>query len=98
MPTSIRSAAAADEAFLRETQYVALFVPPGAESYPKAIVDEPGICRNYAGFGMLPGDLGCIAEDGNGDPIGAAWVRYSSSDDPRYRDGDSVFMLYQRPH
>ena len=158
MPTSIRSARPADEPFLREMQYLALFVPPEADALDRSVVDTPAIARYYVGFGTRPGDLGRIAEDDEGNPIGAAWVRYSSADDPSYgyvdddtpelgiavtdgargggvgramldslladlhrcslsvdrrnpavrlyercgfvelrRDGDSVFMLYQRP-
>ena len=72
-------------------QYLALFVPPGAEPHPKSIVDEPGICRYYVGFGTRPGDLGRVAEGGNGPAMGAAWVRYSTADDPShgYVDDDT---------
>ncbi len=84
MDVAIRAAGRDDEAFLREMQYLALFVPPGADPLPPAVVDDPAIARYYAGFGSRPGDLGRVAESPAGTPIGAAWVRYSTADDPSY--------------
>ena len=81
--TTIRAAASADEAFLGEMQYQALFVPPGDDPYPASTVHEPGIARYWVGFGTRPGDIGRIAELG-GEAIGAAWVRQSPADDPGY--------------
>lgn len=72
---TVRIAVAEDESFLRNMQYEALFIPPGAEPFPRSIVDEPGIARYYVGFGTEPGDDGRIAETAAGTPIGAAWVR-----------------------
>ena len=83
MNTSLRPATGADEVFLREMQYLALFVAPGEPPLPNAVVDEPGIARYYVGFGDRPGDLGRIAEI-DGRPVGAAWVRNFTSDDPGY--------------
>ncbi len=84
MAMLIRSATAADEAFLREMQYLALFVPPGGEPLPSSVVDDPSIARYYLRFGSRPGDLGRVAESSAGTPIGAAWVRYSTAADPSY--------------
>ena len=81
---AIRVATADDESFLREMQYLALFVPPGVEPFSTSVVDEPHITRYYRGFGMRPGDAGRIAIDAAGRPIGAAWVRRSTADDPSY--------------
>jgi len=80
----IRAAIAADEAFLREMQYLALFVPPGADALPRSAVDDPAIARYHVGFGSQPGDVGRVAEDDGGVPIGAAWVRHSTAADPSY--------------
>lgn len=84
----IRAATGADELFLREMQYQALYVAPGEDSFPEAIVDEPNIARYYVGFGGQIGDVGRVAVASSGDPagepIGAAWVRRSTSDDPSY--------------
>lgn len=84
MAPLIRAAGPDDEAFLREMQYLALFVPPGADPLPAAIVDDPTIARYYVGFGGRSGDLGRVAESPAGTPIGAAWVRYSTAADPSY--------------
>ena len=81
---SIRAATGADELFLREMQYQALFVAPEDEPFPRAIVDEPHIARYYRGFGGQLGDVGRIADGLTGDLIGAAWVRRSTSDNPSY--------------
>ena len=84
MAPLIRAAGPDDEALLREMQYLALFVPPGADPLPREVVDDPTIARYYVGFGSRPGDLGRIAESPDGTPIGAAWVRYSNAADPGY--------------
>lgn len=81
---SIRAATGADEPFLREMQYQALFVAPGDEPFPEAMVDEPHIARYYRGFGGQLGDVGRVAVGLSGELIGAAWVRRSTSDDPSY--------------
>ena len=72
---TIRTATADDQVFISEMQYEALFVPPGAEPFPRSILDEPGIRKYHADFGDRQGDAGVIAEDASGRPIGAAWVR-----------------------
>lgn len=72
---SIRTAAAADQAFISEMQYEAFFVPPGDDPFPWSILDEPHIRPYHAGFGTQDGDVGVIAETPAGRPLGAAWVR-----------------------
>jgi len=81
---SIRTAIGADELFLRQMQHQALFVAPGEEPFPQAMVDEPHIARYYRGFGGQLGDVGRIAVGPDGELIGAAWVRRSTSDNPSY--------------
>ena len=56
MDVAIRAAGSDDEAFLREMQYLALFVPPGAEPLPRAIVDDPAIAAQIVAWfdGHLP--------------------------------------------
>lgn len=87
---TIRAATGADERFLREMQYQALFVAPGDEPFPEAMVDEPHIARYYRGFGGQLGDVGRVAVDPSGESIGAAWVRRSTSDDPSYGYIDDI--------
>jgi GNAT superfamily N-acetyltransferase len=78
-----RAATAGDQPFLRAMVFEALFVPPGADPFPPETVDVP-IAHYHEHFGDRPGDLGVIAEDAAGRPIGAAWVRRFPSTDPGY--------------
>ncbi len=71
----IRPATTDDQALITDMQYLALYRPAGAAPFVRAILDEPDIARYHAGFGTRPGDVGRVAEDRNGRPIGAAWVR-----------------------
>jgi ribosomal protein S18 acetylase RimI-like enzyme len=71
----IRAASPADQAFISEMQHEAFFVPPGAEPFPRSILDEPQIRKYHADFGTETGDVGFIAESSAGEPLGAAWVR-----------------------
>jgi ribosomal protein S18 acetylase RimI-like enzyme len=65
-----------DEALLAEMVYQAIFVPAGAEPPLRAIVEEPGLRKYYAAFGIQPGDIGYKAVDSQSDQaVGAAWVR-----------------------
>lgn len=72
---SVRPATSADQAFISEMQYEALFVPPGEPAFERSVLDEPAIARYHVGFGTMAGDVGVIAEAPDGRPIGAAWVR-----------------------
>ena len=69
----IRALCAADEWFLWEMLYLALYVPPGQPPFPREILQRPEICRYVEGWGC-PFDLGYLALD-HGRPIGAAWLR-----------------------
>ena len=79
-----RAATAGDLPFLRAMVFEALFVPPGADPFPPETVDVPGIAHYHEHFGDRPGDLGVIAHDAAGPPIGAAWVRRFPSTDPGF--------------
>lgn len=61
--------------FVTDMQYEALFVPPGGVAPDRAVLDEPDIARYHVDFGSRDGDVGRIATDSDGSPIGAAWVR-----------------------
>ena len=74
MACEIRPATADDQALLTEMQYEAFFVPPGAERFPRSILDEPAIRPYHVDFRSEPGDVGVVAVDDDR-PIGAAWVR-----------------------
>lgn len=83
MNSVIRKAFATDESFLREMLYAALFVPPGRPPFPPDIVLEPQLAHYVDGFGKGAGDIGFVAEL-DGKPVGAAWVRQLTADDPGY--------------
>lgn len=71
----IRPAARADEPFLWEMLYHALYVPEGYAPFPKEITQEPDIAKYVLGWGK-EGDRGFVAVDAlNFTPAGAAWVR-----------------------
>jgi ribosomal protein S18 acetylase RimI-like enzyme len=69
----IRSLTAADEPFLWETLYQALYVPEGADPFPRDIVKLPEISRYAEGWGRL-GDLGFVAVIDE-TCAGATWIR-----------------------
>ena len=80
----IRRATEDDEPFLVEMLYQALFVPPGEAPLPRSVLDKPDIAHYVRGFGRQRGDVGYVAETVPGEPLGAAWVRQLTSDDPGY--------------
>jgi ribosomal protein S18 acetylase RimI-like enzyme len=82
--TSLRPAARADEPFLREMVYVALFVPEGQPPFAREVLDRPDISHYFRAFGHRAGDIGLIANIPSGEPVGAAWVRQLTGDDPGY--------------
>ena len=81
---SVRPATDADEAFLREMVYAALFVPEGQPPFAREVLDQPDISHYYRGFGDRAGDVGLVALRPSGEPVGAAWVRQLTGDDPGY--------------
>jgi ribosomal protein S18 acetylase RimI-like enzyme len=71
----IRPLTKADEPFLWEMLYQALFVPPGHPPFPRELVRRPEISVYVDGWGRED-DLGVVAfHAGMQEPIGAAWVR-----------------------
>jgi ribosomal protein S18 acetylase RimI-like enzyme len=71
----LRPLSAADQAFLWEMLYQALYVPPGAPPFPREIVQQPEIRRYVADWGQ-PGDQGWVAMDETtGQPVAAVWIR-----------------------
>lgn len=71
---TIRPAIPTDEPFLREMFYQALHVE-GQEPYPREVLDRPHIAKYLRDWGRHAKDLGFVAEDSNGQPIGAVWCR-----------------------
>jgi GNAT superfamily N-acetyltransferase len=80
---TLRQASMDDVTFLREMLYLALFVPTGSPPLPRSVLDDPQIDRYVRGFRTQPGDYGAIA-DVDGEPKGAAWLRYFTADSPGY--------------
>jgi ribosomal protein S18 acetylase RimI-like enzyme len=92
MPTSdhsarhcrFRDAEASDEPLLREMVYLAVYVPPGHDPPPRAILDLPEVARYARGWGR-DGDLGIVAVDiATSEGIGAAWLRLWSDQERGY--------------
>lgn len=74
-PTTIelRPLTVADEPFLWEMLYQAIYVPEGHPPFPREILQEPQISRYVQGWGRAD-DLGFVALDA-GKPVGAVWAR-----------------------
>jgi ribosomal protein S18 acetylase RimI-like enzyme len=65
----------ADESFLWEMLYQALYVPPGAPPFPPEIVRQPEISRYVAGWGQAD-DAGFVALlEETLELVGAVWIR-----------------------
>ncbi len=80
--TSSRRATSDDAPFLQEMLAAAADWRPGAQVRPLAeIMGEPDLAHYIAGW-PAPGDVGFVVEDGH--PLGAAWWRFFTSDDPGY--------------
>ncbi len=64
--------------FLRESLYMALYVPEGQPPFPKSVLDNPDIAKYIDHWGTLPNDLALVAVL-NDELIGAIWGRTFSS-------------------
>ena len=73
---TIRDGAPADEFFLKEMTYQAIYSPKGGGFLPRKILEEPAIRRYYAEFGR-EGDLAFVALS-DGEAVGAVWIRYAT--------------------
>lgn len=74
----------ADEPFLWEMIYQAIYVPEGVAPTPREIIKRPEIARYVSGWGRA-GDLGVLAVDAaTGQPVGAAWLRLMDGAAPGY--------------
>lgn len=80
----IRAAQGSDCAFLAEMLVLAADWRPGPRSLRVAqVLAEPELGHYVAGW-PRPGDVGVVAEDELGVPIGASWYRRFPTDDPGY--------------
>jgi GNAT superfamily N-acetyltransferase len=80
---TFRIATATDEDVLVGMLYLAVFVSPGVAPPQRSIVSRPELARYVRGWGR-PGDDGIIASGPTGDPVGAAWLRLWTRDEPGY--------------
>ena len=85
--TTVRPIAAADHGLLDEFLYESLYVPAGAEPFPRDILQRPEIHHYVEGFGR-PGDVGVVAE-ADGRVVGAAWARIVLDPHPGYGNVDA---------
>ncbi len=80
---TIRPLEPTDEPFLWEMLYEAIHVPEGRPKPDRTILQEPALAHYVAGWGQQPGDEGLLAIDqASGQPVGAAWLRFFTADDP----------------
>jgi ribosomal protein S18 acetylase RimI-like enzyme len=81
---TIRPITPADEPFLWEALYHAIYVAPGDAPPERDIVNRPALARYVRGWGDA-NDLGLIAvAEENQQPIGAAWIRLLAGDNRGY--------------
>ncbi|MGG3508655.1 GNAT family N-acetyltransferase [Paenibacillus lautus] len=71
----IRVAGREDESFLREMLYESLYVPEGEEPFSRDILEEPFMKKYVDDWGRA-GDLGYIAVNATGKPIGSITIRH----------------------
>ncbi|MCB0064057.1 MAG: GNAT family N-acetyltransferase [Caldilineaceae bacterium] len=82
---SIIPLTSADEPFLAEMMYQAIFVPAGTEAPPRSVVEAPALHKYFADFGTQSGDIGYKAiNPQTGNLVGAAWLRLLSGDKKGY--------------
>lgn len=81
---TIRSASAADGELLRRMLVLTADWRPDAVARSVAVVlADPALSHYVLGW-PRPDDFGVVADGDDGEPLGAAWSRYFSADDPGY--------------
>ena len=81
---TFRGLTRADEPFLWEMLYHALYVAEGSQPFPRSIIADPMIRRYVEGWGRSA-DYGLIAIDtGDEQPVGAAWIRMLAREQAGY--------------
>ena len=63
-----------EKPLLEDFLYEALFVPEGAEPFPRSILQDPHLKIYTEAFGEQAGDY-CLVAQKNGRIVGAAWCR-----------------------
>jgi RimJ/RimL family protein N-acetyltransferase len=84
-PGRLRRNRDGDAPFLRQMLYEAATWAPGSQrpSMEEAPA-HPDLAKLLRGFGERAGDVGLVADDGDGRPLGAAWFRLWSSNAHSY--------------
>lgn len=81
---TIRPATPADaDALLQALTFAADWRPGSTPRPPASMLDEPAFAHYVEGW-PRPGDLGVVAEDHDGVPLGAAWCRFLPPEDRGY--------------
>lgn len=83
MPFSVRPAVPSDEPLLWQMLFEAAHMGEEGHTSIRAVQERPDLAHYVAGW-LRPGDLGVVAETAQGEPMGAAWVRLLTADDPGY--------------
>lgn len=73
----IRPATKEDEPFLWDMLFETLLAEEDGDSMTREILNEPMLARYVKDWGQAETDIGFIAEDENGEKIGAVWARLS---------------------
>jgi ribosomal protein S18 acetylase RimI-like enzyme len=84
MNYKLRSLTPADQPFLWEMLYQALYVPADETPPPRDAIYQPDLARYVQDWGRA-GDRGFLASDlATGEPIGAVWLRFLIGEDKGY--------------
>ena len=90
---TIRDATDADVLFLWEMLFESAFTTDEARAAWRADPQRPPELVKYLDGWGRPGDVGVVAEDGDGTPLGAAWYRLFGAADR----GDGVMAMRDVP-
>jgi ribosomal protein S18 acetylase RimI-like enzyme len=80
----LRPAVASDGDFLVQVLQLAADWRPGSPERPVGEVLTVPVFAHYVVGWPRPGDLGVVAEDDDGTPLGATWCRALPADDPGF--------------
>lgn len=79
----LRPASEQDLGFLTQMLVAAVNWMPGRQYDPRQLLRDPAVAHYVDGW-PRPGDFGTVAVDAHGEPVGAAWARCFTADDPGY--------------
>lgn len=82
MTPELRAASASDQPFLVDMAVEAVNWAEGRHRSREAVLADPELAHYVSGWPGT-GELGVVAE-AEGEPVGAAWLRFFTSDDPGF--------------